>query len=129
MCSTIGTSQLGGLSVPCYIPSQQGFWRLLLRCSRGRFLYSNLGFGLLGYLMELKTGISYEKLVFTQLLAPLNMYDTKIVLSSQAWSHDVARGYRKNGTFAERNTPCVVRARSFNVGLSVAVSLRALQLH
>ena len=55
--------------------------------------------------MELKTGIAYENLVFTQLLEPLEMYNTKIVLSSQVWHHDVAPGYRKNGTFAERNTP------------------------
>ena len=72
---------------------------------RGRFLYSNLGFGLLGYLMELKTGIAYEDLVFTQLLEPLEMYNTAIVLSSQVWRHDVAPGYGKNGSFAERNTP------------------------
>ena len=72
---------------------------------RGRFQYSNLGFGLLGYLMELNTGSSYEQLVYTQLLEPLKMYNTKIVLSSQVWHHDVAPGHQKNGSFAERNTP------------------------
>ncbi len=95
---------------------------------RGRFLYSNLGFGLLGYLMELKTGSSYEHLVYTQLLEPLQMHDTKIVLNPQVWHHDVAPGYQKNGSFAERNTPCVGAARSCSHCCVFSVSLSALPL-
>lgn len=71
--------------------------------SRSR--YSNLAFGLLGRLLELKTGISYEALVRKILLNPLGMNDTKIALTPTEWQTDVAPGRNASGQFAERNTP------------------------
>jgi CubicO group peptidase (beta-lactamase class C family) len=43
--------------------------------------YSNLGFGLLGYVLSLKAGMPYEALLKARVLEPLGMNDTSIVLS------------------------------------------------
>jgi len=45
------------------------------------FLYSNYGFGLLGQALSLRTGEPYPDLLKDQVLDPLGMYDTAIVLS------------------------------------------------
>ena len=73
--------------------------------TRGRFLYSNLGFGLLGYLMELHMKQPYEKLLADLILIPLGMNGTKVELSTSEWNHLVAPGRYKNGSVAERRTP------------------------
>ena len=46
------------------------------------FEYSNLGFGLLGHILELRAGKSYEELVVSRICAPLGMDDTRITLTS-----------------------------------------------
>lgn len=43
--------------------------------------YSNLGVGLLGHVLALKAGMSYEELVRRRILAPLGMRETAITLS------------------------------------------------
>lgn len=45
--------------------------------------YSNLGFGLLGHLLALKSGESYESLVLETVCAPLAMSNTVITLSEE----------------------------------------------
>ncbi len=44
--------------------------------------YSNLGFGLLGYVLALKAGIPYEALLEARVLEPLGMRDSTITLSA-----------------------------------------------
>eukprot|EP01052_Picozoa_sp_SAG31_P036979 SAG31_NODE_4696_length_3026_cov_3.073454_2_plen_707_part_00 len=73
--------------------------------TRGHFFYSNLGFGLLGHLLELWTGVAYEQLVKEELLAPLGMRDTVVTLPAAASATRVARGTRRsNGEHAARDT-------------------------
>jgi D-alanyl-D-alanine-carboxypeptidase/D-alanyl-D-alanine-endopeptidase len=43
--------------------------------------YANLGFGLLGHILELRAGKSYEDLVVSCICAPLGMDDTRITLT------------------------------------------------
>lgn len=45
------------------------------------FEYSNLGFGLLGHILQLRGGRSYEELVVSRICTPLGMDDTRITLS------------------------------------------------
>jgi D-alanyl-D-alanine-carboxypeptidase/D-alanyl-D-alanine-endopeptidase len=46
-----------------------------------RYLYSNLGFGLLGFTLASRVGISYGQLIHTEITGPLRLKDTAIVLS------------------------------------------------
>ncbi|OZV68676.1 serine hydrolase [Winogradskyella aurantia] len=46
-----------------------------------QYEYSNLGMGLLGHVLELHTGKSYEDLVMDRIAKPLGMEDTKIELT------------------------------------------------
>ncbi|MBD1865525.1 beta-lactamase family protein [Trichocoleus sp. FACHB-46] len=48
-----------------------------------QYEYSNLGTGLLGHLLSLKTGLDYETLVKTQITQPLQMHDTGIELTTE----------------------------------------------
>ena len=46
----------------------------------GKFVYSNLGMGLLGHILESVTGKSYETLLIEKVLKPLEMNQTRIKL-------------------------------------------------
>lgn len=57
--------------------------------------YSNVGAGLLGYVLARRAGMSYEALLRARILAPLGMHDTTITLSPEqrarmATGHDLA---------------------------------------
>ena len=56
--------------------------------------YSNLGVGLLGYVLALKAGLSYEALLRARVLDPLGMTDTTIVLSEDQTAR-LAPGHAK----------------------------------
>ncbi|HLH07280.1 MAG TPA: serine hydrolase [Terriglobales bacterium] len=45
------------------------------------FLYSNLGFGLLGQALSVRAGMSYSDLLHKEITGPLGMVDTVVVLS------------------------------------------------
>ena len=46
-----------------------------------QFIYANLGFGLLGHVLALRAGQSYEELVVSRICAPLGLDDTRITLT------------------------------------------------
>lgn len=54
--------------------------------------YANLGFGLLGHILERRAGKSYEELMVSRICAPLGMDDTRITLSS-SMEQRLARGH------------------------------------
>jgi serine-type D-Ala-D-Ala carboxypeptidase/endopeptidase len=58
--------------------------------------YSNLGFGLLGWLLSREAGVSYEALLRDRVTGPLKMPDTVVVLSPSMQSR-VARAHRVGG--------------------------------
>lgn len=50
------------------------------------YAYSNLGFGLLGHVLALRTGETYESLLRERICDPLGMTDTRIVLTESQQS-------------------------------------------
>ena len=63
--------------------------------------YSNLGMGLLGEALVIKTGKSYDELIRTQIAEPLKMTDT-VVIPSEAQDKRTATGHGKKG----KELPC-----------------------
>jgi CubicO group peptidase (beta-lactamase class C family) len=61
-----------------------------------RYLYSNLGFGLLGNLMTRKTGKSYEEMLHYYILDSLEMTSTGITLTPEM-KKNMAKGYTEKG--------------------------------
>jgi D-alanyl-D-alanine-carboxypeptidase/D-alanyl-D-alanine-endopeptidase len=62
-----------------------------------QYEYSNLGMGLLGHLLALREGTSYEALLRARVLEPLQMRETAIVLSPELRSR-LAVGHDAAGT-------------------------------
>ena len=56
---------------------------VLTRDIGSKYEYSNLGGGLLGHVLALKAGKSYEELVESRICGPLGMHDTRITLTPE----------------------------------------------
>jgi serine-type D-Ala-D-Ala carboxypeptidase/endopeptidase len=59
---------------------------------KAAFLYSNLGFGLLGQVLSNRAGVPYPQLLHDEVTAPLAMTDTTVALSPEQQSRFIA-GY------------------------------------
>jgi len=70
-----------------------------------KFLYSNIGYGLLAYLIEVKTGRPFPDLVHETLFSPLNMRDTVFSLSQEQQSRQTMGHVGDQPYFMKRNTP------------------------
>jgi D-alanyl-D-alanine-carboxypeptidase/D-alanyl-D-alanine-endopeptidase len=107
----------------------------------GRYLYSNLGYGLLGHLLELHSGRSYQELLTARICQPLGMHNTTVVLNDEQRSR-LAPGHDADGNptqpwetsvlagaFAVRSTidDLVLFARA-NLGLNDGQLARAIEL-
>jgi len=68
----------------------------LTRDIGAEFEYSNLGVGLLGHVLALRAGKSYEALVKERILDPLDMDHTAITLTPWMTKH-LAKGHNTNG--------------------------------
>jgi CubicO group peptidase (beta-lactamase class C family) len=60
-----------------------------------RYIYANLGFGLLGHVLALRANTSYEDLVVSRICAPLGMADTRIALTPSMRDR-LAQGHLSN---------------------------------
>ncbi len=67
--------------------------------AEGNFEYSNFGMGLLGHLLETKSGIQYEKLVTQKLLDPLEMNNTFVTVDSTN-KKSIVQGYDEDGNLS-----------------------------
>lgn len=65
----------------------------------GTFVYSNFGMGLLGHLLEFKTGVKYEQLVKEKLLNPIGMNQTFVTIDSNNKAK-IIQGFDENGNQA-----------------------------
>ena len=66
------------------------------RAPGGRPRYSNLGFGLLGHVLALRAGCSYEQLVHTRICRPLALEDTGVSVPADAGER-FAQGHKPAG--------------------------------
>ena len=62
-----------------------------------KYEYSNLGMGLLGHILALRAGKTYEQLLIERILDPLKMSDTRITLTP-AMKARMAQGFDSQGT-------------------------------
>jgi CubicO group peptidase (beta-lactamase class C family) len=75
----------------------------------GRYAYSNLGYGLLGHLLELRYAASYEDLVVKRICDVLGMPDTRATLSDEQLAR-AATGYREGEAFPTWDNPTLAGA-------------------
>lgn len=61
-----------------------------------KYLYSNVGFGLLGYALAAREGVSYYQVIQQLILQPLGMSNTYIVVPPHM-QHQYAQGFGRNG--------------------------------
>jgi beta-lactamase class C len=92
--------------LPDYIDTQQEFCTYLNRWRPGRrmgstWAYSNIGFGLLGYMLEGATAETYDQLLHQRILNPLGMYHTEIDVPFDLESN-YAQGYNWDGSPAKQ---------------------------
>jgi CubicO group peptidase (beta-lactamase class C family) len=62
----------------------------------GRPRYSNLGYGLLGHVLSLRAGRSYEQLVHERICRPLRLQDTRVAVPAAAHGR-FAQGHNRRG--------------------------------
>ena len=112
----------------------------LTRDIGAKYEYSNLGAGLLGHILALRTGTDYETLVRTRISKPLKMDSTSVKLTAEmqprlATGHDAARKPSANwdlptlaGAGALRSTVNdMLKFVSANLGLKKSPLLAAMQ--
>jgi CubicO group peptidase (beta-lactamase class C family) len=96
------------------------------RAPGGRPRYSNLGFGLLGQVLALRAGCSYEQLVHTRICRPLTLEDTGVSVPADARER-FAQGHSRRGRpVAHWDLPALAGAGALRS--TVADLLRFLRL-
>jgi CubicO group peptidase (beta-lactamase class C family) len=106
---------------------EKAIGRTRLRRAPGEKLrYSNLGFGLLGYLLALRTGTSYEQLVLERICDPLELTDTRISIPAEALPRFADGHNRRGHPVPHWELPALAGAGALRS--SVADLLRFLQL-
>jgi D-alanyl-D-alanine-carboxypeptidase/D-alanyl-D-alanine-endopeptidase len=74
-----------------------------------QYEYSNLGMGLLGHILSLQSGLSYEELVVERIADELGMPDTRVTLTSDMQTR-LATGYREGEPFPLWDIPTLAGA-------------------
>jgi len=74
-----------------------------------RFLYSNIGMGLLGHILTLQTGKDYERLIKEQICTPLEMHNTGITISPELEKH-LAKGHSRQKEVQNWDIPTLAGA-------------------
>ncbi|MEN6368240.1 MAG: serine hydrolase [Thermotogota bacterium] len=95
-----------------------------------KYRYSNLGFGLLGHILELRTGMNYEELLTSRLAGPLGMTST-VMTPTAAIANRLATGYRGGEVFPRWDNPTLAGAgggvsTATDLGIYVAANLGLL---
>lgn len=81
----------------------------LRRSAGAEYEYSNLGMGLLGYILARRSGMSYEALLRERILDPLGMMSTAITLTPEMEAH-LARGHSGGRVVSNWDIPTLAGA-------------------
>jgi len=74
-----------------------------------RYRYSNFGFGLLGHILALRAGTTFERLLAARLTAPLGMTST-VMTPTEDMAGRLATGYRDGVVFPRWDNPTLAGA-------------------
>ena len=80
----------------------------LTRAPGSQFQYSSFGMGLLGQILSLKAGVSYNQLVKDRILNVLGMNDTKITLSQNEINNRFPVGHRGGKEITTPTIPMIL---------------------
>jgi serine-type D-Ala-D-Ala carboxypeptidase/endopeptidase len=80
----------------------------LTRAPGSQFQYSSFGMGLLGQILSLKAGVSYNQLVKDRILNVLGMNDTKITLSQNELNNSFPVGHRGGKEITTPKIPMIL---------------------
>jgi len=80
----------------------------LTRAPGSQFQYSSFGMGLLGQILSLKAGVSYNQLVKDRILNVLGMNDTKITLSQNEINNSFPVGHRGGKEITTPKIPMIL---------------------
>ena len=80
----------------------------LTRAPGSQFQYSSFGMGLLGQILSLKAGVSYNQLVKDRILNVLGMNDTKITLSQNEINNRFPVGHRGGKEITTPKIPMIL---------------------
>jgi CubicO group peptidase (beta-lactamase class C family) len=69
------------------------------------FTYSNIGYGILAHLIEVKTNMPFQYLVTEKIFSPLNMRDTVFALSPEQQNREAMGHVGDQPYFMRRNAP------------------------
>lgn len=91
----------------------------LTRDIGSQYEYSNVGVGLLGHVLALHDGITFEQLLATSITIPLSMNETKITLSKKM-KKNLATGYDQDIAVSNWDLPALagaggIRSSAFDV--------------
>jgi len=86
--------------------------------------YSNLGMGLLGHILELQSGKSYEELIIEHIANPLQMNDTRLVLT-ETMKDRLAKGH--DGLSETDNWDIITLAGAGGIRSTVSDMLKYMQ--
>ena len=93
-----------------------------------RIRYSNFGFGLLGHVLSLRAGQTYEQLVAERILAPLGMTDTAITVPHDKGGR-FAQGHNRRGRAVSNwDLPTLAGAGALRSTVHDLLEFLALQL-
>ncbi len=73
-----------------------------------KFLYSDFGMGLLGHILSVKEGVTYDQLVKDRILDVLGMNDTKITLSQDDTKYRFPVGHQNGSEIQTPEVPDVI---------------------
>lgn len=94
-----------------------------------KFLYSNLGYGLLGFVLARRAGVSYGELVKSEITGPLGMKDTETTLSPEQEKGFIAGHTATNGTAPPWDLAALAGAGALRSTVGDLLTFIKAQLH